>query len=1146
LSTADLGIRIFLQDSASAGLGAFGGTLGRVGYQIGSLMSYWNQLSPAMRGTAIIAASSGVAFAGFAGAMGGTVDAASQLEEALTNVQIAFNLTDQQISQFKPLLIDLADNSRFTAQEVSDGFSTMGEYGAKFSTIMDKSVGQSMINFAEATGSQVVPAAKLLASTIQTFQLPFSQASHVADLLTSAFYNGVPSISQLQDALGQAGPAAKQLGISLDDLLPYLSYLSQQMKSGSSAGTALANVFKAISSPTAGAAKEMAALGLTTVQTTPALLQLLDATNAVSKTPVQLDGTLAGLQRLYTAAEKVGTLHTDQTLIQWATSSGFLSSSLYNAQGNFLGFDNFLEQLETHFEQLKLTPLEVGQALGAMFNRTALNAIKDLIDNSGQANDKIKLLKQAFEEGGTAAQRAADKNDTYAGRLAELTTTFKNFAALIGAPLANDLKNLYNDLNNLLGPIVAMLNKNPELAHFAASFLLVGAGVSGLTFAVSGLSFVFGIASKHAGSMVNDVGAAFNGLKGLLSGSLSGVGDIILQAFSPVLKLRGMLSNIITPDVIINAFKNLDLVSGLKGAFSALHSFIGNATMSIMQTALKGFLGMGNLLGNLGPSLLSGAKSAFSLLDNFIGGAAVNLMQAMTKGFLSIGPVTGRILASIPAIAAQTGALLANAAAWLLVNWPILVVVAAIAILIGAFYVLVQHLGGLQGLLKLFAPILQPLASTFSSIGKEIQSSLGQAIKQLQPAWQQLVQSFQQAKPALLVIGAIFGGVILVAIGLFLAGLVGLARAIGPILGGVIRFVAGMLQVVMGVFQILISLFNLVVGLLTGNTKLINSALNGMKQGALNIFHGLVSGIIGLFAGLWGGIVGFVSGFVNGFINFIKHLYDQIVGHSLIPDLVNGIIRWITQLPAKIPALISSMVTSLLSSIASLVTQGVAHFQQFVSQGVSWIENLRSQLVNKFNQLLSQGPAILRSMEVQIGYIIIGLVNNAINTAASLPGRLAGIFNSAKSMAAGAIAGLGPMLAASGYNAISMLVGSLLAGVGRVASAAASLAGSIASHLGFHSPPKTGPLADSHLYMPNFINMLSTGLIAGRSKLTSAASSLASGLSSSIQPTLSPAFAGGKKETHVHIHLDSKEIGTAVLDDLTSQMKMNGVGRLYR
>src|SRR6266581_4533226 len=114
-SVAELGVRIFLQDTATSGFLGFEANLGKVGGALKGLQARWEGLSPLMKTASLLAAGGGVAFGIFGEALKFAVDSASDLEQAMTKISIAFGLTKDQTDTFQATVIDLANHSIFSA-----------------------------------------------------------------------------------------------------------------------------------------------------------------------------------------------------------------------------------------------------------------------------------------------------------------------------------------------------------------------------------------------------------------------------------------------------------------------------------------------------------------------------------------------------------------------------------------------------------------------------------------------------------------------------------------------------------------------------------------------------------------------------------------------------------------------------------------------------------------------------------------------------------------------------------------------------------------------------------------------------------------------------------------------------------------------
>ena len=251
--SADLGIRIFLDDAASAGLGAFGSSLLGLGSIVGGLGHNFNTMSPLLQGAGLVAAGSGIMFGLFAEAIKYSVDAAAELQTALVSVELKVAGARDRADEMKDSLIRLANTSIYTTQEVADGFAELGAKGQDAADILGHGgvLGIAMVDLAESMGEKdgTAAAAKLLGTVLQQFQIPASQAAHVADVLDIAFHSGIPDVTQLTTAFANAAPAAHAAGIPMEQLAAYLDVLTQRMGTGSKASTALSQAISSVEKP---------------------------------------------------------------------------------------------------------------------------------------------------------------------------------------------------------------------------------------------------------------------------------------------------------------------------------------------------------------------------------------------------------------------------------------------------------------------------------------------------------------------------------------------------------------------------------------------------------------------------------------------------------------------------------------------------------------------------------------------------------------------------------------------------------------------------------------------------------------------------------------------------------------------------------
>lgn len=644
-SVADLGIRIFLQDSASSGLGAFEGSLGRVGYQLGNLMSIWQNLSPLMQNVAVVAAGSGLAFGGFAEALKYSVDKAADVEDSMAQVQIAIAGADDHLQALQATIIDLADTSIYSTKEIADGFVLLGERGYSAVQILNGHMGQALRDFAEATNSDVVPATDLLSSTMQTFGARADEASHYADMLTSAFYNGTPNIDQLKQAINQAGAQAAAAGWRFSDLATALDLLAKDGLVGSQAGTALRFMLSSLLDPTNKVQQDLSALGLLTInQTAPAFHHLateLENSGIAGKTIAsRFDGTLTTLRTMYTEAQKLGLLHTDQTFYEWAVQTGVLTDKLFDAHGHLKDLRGVIDTLGGALSKLK-TPQDFDAFIGDLGGARSGKAFELLLKNLGATDQQISQLLPKITTTGTAQDEAAKRTNTWHAIIKELQTTFESLAGAIGTPLLTPLKNLATSINALLDDL---MKNHPALLTAIAAFLAIGTAVAGVTFMVTSLIFVFTalgsiilpvlavvtsiavlatigvlIAAnwKTVQQVFGSVGKAFGDLGGKISSTVSGITASIGQL----------------PGIIGNLFHSAGqrVVSGLSSWRYGIAAFFS----STLPTLIMGAIGnLGTMLYTSGRNMLSmfgsGIRSAFGFITgpiNQVASTISNLLE---------------------------------------------------------------------------------------------------------------------------------------------------------------------------------------------------------------------------------------------------------------------------------------------------------------------------------------------------------------------------------------------------------------------------------------------------------------------------------------------------------------------------------------
>ncbi len=240
---------------------------------------------------------------------------------------------------------------------------------------------------------------------------------------------------------------------------------------------------------------------------------------------------------------------------------------------------------------------------------------------------------------------------------------------------------------------------------------------------------------------------------------------------------------------------------------------------------------------------------------------------------------------------------------------------------------LLQVLGEVGGYLK---SVFMPLWGELTDLWKN----------DLQPAFSQLWDALKQMEPLFLGVAAAIGAIASVAVGLLVGALKGTVDAIESVISGIAQVFTGIVQFVTGLVQVISNILGFFVDLFTGNFSKLGADLHGIWQGIVNMFTGLGHAILGILRATFGAIFSALGGFISGFIGFFKHLFDVLVGHSIIPDLVTGIISWIASLPGKVLGFIAHMVGGILGFLGGLPGKALGFIAQLVSGAATAFNNM--------------------------------------------------------------------------------------------------------------------------------------------------------------------------------------------------------------
>lgn len=187
-------------------------------------------------------------YVGVAGAVIGLVSvlkSASQTVEkfdaAQSNLAAILNTNKEGISSLTEEAKKYGATTAFTASQVSELQTELAKLGFTQGQIKDAT--PAVLDLAAATGTDLGNAATIAAQTLNAFQLEASETQRVVDVIAQSANLSAFDIDTFSAAMSNAAPAAKSVGIEIEQASAMLSALVDAGIPAEKAGTDLRNIF---------------------------------------------------------------------------------------------------------------------------------------------------------------------------------------------------------------------------------------------------------------------------------------------------------------------------------------------------------------------------------------------------------------------------------------------------------------------------------------------------------------------------------------------------------------------------------------------------------------------------------------------------------------------------------------------------------------------------------------------------------------------------------------------------------------------------------------------------------------------------------------------------------------------------------------
>lgn len=199
---------------------------------------------------------------GLLGAITGSYAFLRDFELALKQTQAISQATDTQMQKLSESILSVAENSRFSAIEITEASTVLAQAGFSVSDI-EKTL-ESVTLLATATGSTLKETVDIATASLGAFQLSAENMPRIVNQITQAMNLSKLDIQKFQLAVQYAGNAASDAGLDFEELLASVATVANAgVRSGSTLGTGFRQLLSDMIAPSAKFQAILERLGLT-------------------------------------------------------------------------------------------------------------------------------------------------------------------------------------------------------------------------------------------------------------------------------------------------------------------------------------------------------------------------------------------------------------------------------------------------------------------------------------------------------------------------------------------------------------------------------------------------------------------------------------------------------------------------------------------------------------------------------------------------------------------------------------------------------------------------------------------------------------------------------------------------------------------
>lgn len=201
-----------------------------------------------------------------------TMSTFMDFEAGLSSVQAVSQATADEMRILKDEAKRLGAETEWSAVQVAEAEMLLSQAGFKVQETVGALPG--LLDLASAGGLDLANATDIAAGTLRAFGMEAEQAGHVANVLAVASSSTNSDVMGLGESMKYVGPAAKAMGIDVEQATATLGMLANANIKGSQAGTTLRSALTRLAKPTKQSSDMMKQLGFNAFDTQGKMLPM--------------------------------------------------------------------------------------------------------------------------------------------------------------------------------------------------------------------------------------------------------------------------------------------------------------------------------------------------------------------------------------------------------------------------------------------------------------------------------------------------------------------------------------------------------------------------------------------------------------------------------------------------------------------------------------------------------------------------------------------------------------------------------------------------------------------------------------------------------------------------------------------------------